>query len=144
VSTPSSEAQYDAPGPLRRRLREALRTAMKTGDRAAVVALRCTIAAIDNAEAVDRPASAAGLAIEQTPVGVGAADVERRVLTEEQVARIVRAEVAERKAAARDYDRAGRPGDAERLRREATALAAHLPPAAGRDAAGEAAGGAAT
>ncbi|MFL6056537.1 MAG: GatB/YqeY domain-containing protein [Actinoallomurus sp.] len=120
----------DTGAPLRQRLREALRAAMKTGDRTAVAALRSTLAAIDNAEAVDGPASAhGGLAIEQSPVGVGAADVERRVLTEEQVAGIVRAEVAEREAAARDYERAGRPERAERLRSEAAVLSAHLTPA---------------
>jgi len=35
---------------------------------------------------------------------------------------IVRAEVAEREAAARDYDRAGHPDQAGRLRREADVL----------------------
>src|SRR5262249_57611548 len=90
---------------VRQRLREALRAAMKARDRLAVAALRSTLAAIDNAEAVDRAVSADDrLAIEQTPVGVGAAEARRRVLTETDVERIVRAEVAERTAAARDYD----------------------------------------
>jgi uncharacterized protein YqeY len=48
------------------------------------------------------------------------------VLTAAQVEEIVRAEVAEREDAARDYDRAGRPERAERLRDEARALSAHL------------------
>ncbi len=117
--------------PLRQRLREALTVAMKARDRVAVAALRSTLAAIDNAEAVDRPASVdARLAIERIPVGVGAAEVARRVLTEAQVEQIVRAEVAEREAAARDYDGAGRPDRAETLRGEAGVLAAHLPTAA--------------
>ncbi|MCO6004085.1 GatB/YqeY domain-containing protein [Actinoallomurus purpureus] len=78
---------------------------------------------------MDRPASAEGsLAIEWIPVGVGVAEVERRVLTEAQVADIVGAEVAEREAAARDYHRAGRPERAERLRSEAAVLVAHLAP----------------
>jgi hypothetical protein len=64
-------------------------------------------------------------------IGVGAAEVERRVLTEAQVEHIVRAEMAEREAAARDYDRAGRPEHAERLRYEAGVLSAHLAERAG-------------
>src|SRR5689334_24351900 len=57
----------------------------------------------------DRPDAAdRGVAIERSPVGVGAAEVERRALTAAQVEDIVRAEVAEREAAARDYEKAGR------------------------------------
>ncbi len=37
-----------------------------------------------------------------------------------------RAEIAEREAAAREYDRAGRPDRAEQLRGEAGVLSAHL------------------
>jgi uncharacterized protein YqeY len=113
--------------PLRQRLRDALPAAMKARDRVAVAALRATLSAIDNAEAVDRaPSVDQSLAIERSPVGVGAAEVARRVLTEAQVEQIVRAEVAEREAAARDYDRAGRPERAEQLRSEVSVLAAHL------------------
>ena len=112
--------------PLRQRLRDALPAAIKGRDRVAVAALRATLAAIDNAEAVDRaPSGDHGLAIERSPVGVGAAEVERRVLTEAQVEHIVRAEMAEREAAAREYDRAGRPERAEQLRREISVLSAH-------------------
>ena len=112
---------------LRQRLRDALRTAMKSGDRPAVGVLRSTLAAIDNAEAVDRPDSAdRGLAIERSPVGVGAAEVERRALTVAQVEDIVRTEVAEREAAARDYERAGRLDRARQLRDEAGVLAGIL------------------
>jgi len=100
---------------------------MKARDRVAVAALRSTLAAIENAEAVDRPATVdQQLAIERIPVGVGAAEVARRVLTEAQVEHIVRAEVAEREAAAREYDLAGRPDRAERLRDEVGVLTAHL------------------
>ncbi|NJC84120.1 GatB/YqeY domain-containing protein [Planosporangium mesophilum] len=111
--------------PLRDRLRAALPAAMKARDRVAVAALRSALAAIDNAEAVAAPA-VRGLAIEQTPVGVGAAETPRRVLTQAEVEEIVRTEVAEREAAARDYDRAGRPEHAERLRAEAAVLSGHL------------------
>ena len=115
------------PVPLRERLRAALPAALKARDRVAVAALRSTLAAIDNAEAVDRaPDVDRNLGIERLPVGVGAAEVPRRVLTEAQVEGIVRAELAEREAAARDYERAGRPERADQLRGEAGVLAAHL------------------
>jgi uncharacterized protein YqeY len=120
---------HSTPVPLRQRLRDALPAAVKARDRVAVAALRATLAAIDNAEAVDRPATVdRNLAIERIPVGVGAAEVARRVLTEVEVEQIVRAEVAEREAAARDYERADRPERAERLRAEIGVLAAHLVP----------------
>jgi uncharacterized protein YqeY len=117
----------DPGAPLRPRLREALTTAMRARDRVAVAVLRSTLAAIDNAEAVDRPAGAdRRLAIEQIPAGAGATEAERRVLSQAQVEQIVRAEMAERERAAREYDRAGRPDVAERLRSEASVLAPHL------------------
>lgn len=114
---------------LRQRLRAALPAAMKSRDRAATAALRATLAAIDNAEAV-APADGVvrGQAIEQVALGVGATEVERRALTEPEVEEIVRAELAEREAAAGEYDRAGRTERAEQLRSEARLLAAHLPP----------------
>ncbi|NJC70528.1 GatB/YqeY domain-containing protein [Planosporangium thailandense] len=129
-STPSSTSGTGRPDPavpLRQRLREALPAAMKARDRVAVTALRSALAAVDNAEAVDGVVSGPGsLAIEQTPVGVGAAEVARRALTEAQVERIVRAEAAERVAAAREYEDAGRPERAEQLRREAAVLSDYL------------------
>ena len=114
---------------LRQRLRAALPAAMKSRDRAATAALRATLAAIDNAEAV-APADGVvrGQAIEQVALGVGATEVERRALTEPEVEEIVRAELTEREAAAGEYDRAGRTERAEQLRSEARVLAAHLPP----------------
>jgi GrpB-like predicted nucleotidyltransferase (UPF0157 family)/uncharacterized protein YqeY len=113
--------------PLRQRLRQALPVALKARDRHAVSALRTALAAIENAEAVDgRPAPSGGLAIEQAPLGVGAAEVPRRVLTEAEVVEIVQAEVAEREAAARGFEQANRPERAVHLRREAEVLAAQL------------------
>lgn len=61
-----------------------------------------------------------------TVAGVGAAEVARRRLSEAQVVAIVRAEVAEREAAARDYERAGHRPQAARLRAEAGVLGAYL------------------
>ncbi len=112
---------------LRQRLRDALVAAMKERDRVAVTALRSTLAAIDNAEAVDTSAVASGsLAIESSPVGVGAAEVERRLLSDEDIVQIVRSEVADREAAAIDYDRAGRSERARALRAEVQVLSSHL------------------
>ena len=108
-------------------MRAALPAAMKAGDRVAVAALRSTLGAIDNAEAVPSPSTMdGGLAIEQSPVGVGAAEVSRRVLTEADVAGIVREAMAEREEAARGYERAGHPERAERLRAEAAALSTYV------------------
>jgi uncharacterized protein YqeY len=87
--------------------------------------LRSALAAIDNAEAVEIRDVRAG-AIETSPVGVGAAEVARRELTEADVAAIVRGEVEERRAAAAAYQAAGRGDRAAELAAEADALTAHL------------------
>ncbi|HYY77867.1 MAG TPA: GatB/YqeY domain-containing protein [Actinomycetes bacterium] len=117
-------------GSLRERLRSALPRALKARDAVAVAALRSALAAIDNAEAVEGPPAprqGAGHApIAGTVAGLGAAEAERRSLTDVQVEAIVRAEVAERQAAARDYERAGRQEHAERLRAEAGVLSSLL------------------
>jgi uncharacterized protein len=113
--------------PLRQRLREALPAAMKSRDRVAVAALRATLSAIDNAEAVKtEEGTRQSLAIEDLPVGAGATEAARRHLTDEDVAGIVRAEVAERESAAAAYDRSGHPDRAGQLRGEAQVLVAHL------------------
>jgi uncharacterized protein YqeY len=112
---------------LRERLRAALPTAMKARDRTAVSALRSTLSAIDNAEGVARPAGAdRGLAIEQSAVGVGAMEVARRELTDDDVEQIVRAEIDEREAAAAGYAQSGRTEQAEKLRAEAAVLTSLL------------------
>jgi uncharacterized protein YqeY len=115
-----------SPEPLRQALRRALLTAMKARDEVAVPALRATLAAIDNAESVAHPAAANAGALEQSPVGVGATEVARRTLSEAEVADIVRAEMADLEAAARDYDRAAQPDRATALRNRAAMLATHL------------------
>jgi uncharacterized protein len=112
--------------PLRQRLRAALPTALKSRDRTAVSALRSTIAAIDNAEAVDGQGFSGSLAIEWSPVGVGAAELPRRVLHEADVEALVRKEIADREAAALEYDQAGRSDRADQLRAEVGVLAAFL------------------
>src|SRR2546423_6423978 len=81
--------------PLRQRLRDALPAAMKARDRVVVSALRATLAAIENAEAT-APATDRGMAIERSPVGVGAAEARRRGLTEAPGEQIVGAAKAGR------------------------------------------------
>jgi uncharacterized protein YqeY len=113
--------------PLEQRLRQALPKAMKARDAAAVSALRTTLAAIANAEAVEAPAVPETTGrIAGARIGVGAGEAARAELSEEQIASIVRAEVAERVEAAADYERAGQAEPAERLRAEAAVLTAHL------------------
>lgn len=111
--------------PLRDRLRAALPVALKARDRATASTLRSTLAAIENAEAVDAGSVRAG-AVEASPVGIGVAEAERRVLTEEDVVAIVRAEIAERERAAEVYEASGRADKAAELRSAAEALTTFL------------------
>jgi uncharacterized protein YqeY len=94
---------------------------MKARDRVAVTALRSALAAIDNAEAVGGTPTK-GLAIERSPLGVGAAELPRRELTAGQVEEIVRAEVAEREDAALGYEQRGQAERAAQLRAEVAVL----------------------
>lgn len=105
------------------RLREELRAALKSRDRATASVLRTALAAIENAAAVEVPdAARRGLAIEVSPAGPGATEAERRALTEADIARIVRGEIDDRDAAARHFESAGEAGRAARLRAEADLL----------------------
>jgi uncharacterized protein len=61
-----------------------------------------------------------------TVAGVGAAEVERRSLSQAQMGAIVRTEIADRETAATGYERAGQLQHAERLRAEAEVLRSHL------------------
>lgn len=116
----------DGAGAVRDRLRAALPAAMKARDSVAVAALRSALGALDNAEAVDAgraPQTSAGHPrLAGTVRGLRAAEVERRSLSAVEMEELVRAEVTERLAVARDYERAGHRAHAERLRREATVL----------------------
>ena len=112
------------------RLALELRRALRGGDRSAVAALRSALAAIGNAEAVpddgaDERRTGAG-PIAGALTGLGAGDVARRVLSADEVTAIVRAEVAERRAAAGQYRDGGHESGAIRLEREADVLTAAL------------------
>jgi uncharacterized protein len=117
---------------VRDQLRKALGDALKSRDMLAASALRSALGAIDNATAVTAVPAGPTTASASSPhfagavPGLGAAETERRRLSDDEVSAIVRAEVAERQAAARDYERAGHADRAGRLRREADILAAAL------------------
>ncbi len=121
-------AQDPPVDPIRARLRRALPTAMKDRDAAVVSAIRTTLAAIDNAEAVDASFESAteSTTIPGAVVGLGAGEVPRRELAESEVVALVRAEVDARRAAAAEYEQLGEDGPAAQLRTEARALAAVL------------------
>jgi uncharacterized protein YqeY len=130
---------------IRARMRRGLVDAMKARDQQAVSALRSTLARIDNAEAVDadgldadgldadgldaEPALYRGVrrpAVAGSVLGVGAAEVDRRVLTPDEVAAVVGDDVEEREMAAEVLERVGRPDHAERLRAQAKLLTTYL------------------
>jgi len=115
---------------MRASLRDDLKAALKARDSVAISALRSALAAIDNAEAVPaehRVDSATGSEhVAGAAAGLGAAEAERRHLTEADLRSIVENEVRERLAAAEEYDRLGRTDAADRLRAEAKALSPYL------------------
>jgi uncharacterized protein YqeY len=109
---------------------------MKERDTVAAAGLRSALAAISNAEAVPLPATSPGPRARPAPqssphfagavAGLGAAEVSRREVTEDEAAAIAAAEAAARRAAARDYQAAGHADRAGRLRREAQAIESAL------------------
>jgi uncharacterized protein len=120
----------------RQRLASALTAALKARDMIAASALRSALAAIDNASAVPAgpapTASTGGPHFAGAVAGVGAAEAERRYLSEAEIEEIVRTEVAERQAAARTYRQAGHPDQADRLLQEAHVLMAAIGTSQGR------------
>ncbi|WP_156723454.1 GatB/YqeY domain-containing protein [Streptomyces apocyni] len=96
---------------------------MRARDKAAVSALRATLAALDNAEAAPvGEAESRGVALEESPVGAGATEAARRELSECGVAEIVRAEATERLDAARQLSSPAHADRVARLRAEAAVL----------------------
>jgi uncharacterized protein len=113
---------------IRKRLERVLREALQARDMVAVSAVRSALAALDNAQAVPAPsATGAGSPhVAGAVAGPRAGEAERRRLSESEAGDIVRAEVTEREAAARAYDRSGHAEQAARLRREASILTSVL------------------
>lgn len=104
------------------RLAADLLVARKARDATAVNALRIALAAFANAEAPsapERPASA--------PPIVGLVEHERLALTTEDHVRILRDQIALRRAAAREYDDIGQVDAAATVRTEIDVLARYLP-----------------
>ncbi|WP_030542476.1 hypothetical protein [Streptomyces albus] len=96
---------------------------MRARDKAAVSALRTTLAALDNAEAVPvGEAALRGGSLEESPVGAGTTEAVRRELSEGGVVDVVRAEAAERLAAAAQLTAPAQADRAARLRAEAAVL----------------------
>lgn len=127
----------DAEMPLRARLRRSLTTALKARDQVAVAALRATLGAIDNAEAVDAahaPVPEAHARIAGGVAGPGAGEVARRSLDERAIVEIVRGELAERLEMAAAYQQLGQAAHATQLRHQAEVIAGHLDDADGVDA----------
>jgi uncharacterized protein len=120
-------------GAIRQRLAAALSAALKGRDKIAASALRSALAAIDNTSAVPvAPAPAPGTGSPHFAgalAGLGAAEAQRRYLSEADTEEIVRTEVADRLTAALTYEQAGHRDQAERLRQEADVLIAVIGPA---------------
>ena len=108
---------------LKQRLRAELKTAMqaRAADEAAL--LRALIATLDNAEAVPLPDAKSSAP--SRPFGDPAGEVARRDLDIAQVEALLAHEEAERLAAAADYERHGRPEEAERLRAQVERIASY-------------------
>jgi uncharacterized protein YqeY len=117
---------------MRTRLRQALRAAIKARDRTTTRALRSALSAIENAEATEfihDPQVATGSEyIAGSTAGLGAAEVERRVLSDSDVHALIQAQVDERLLATQEYQRCGRGDLAIQLRAEADVLRQYLHP----------------
>jgi uncharacterized protein len=112
----------------RETLRAALLTARKDRDTTRVSALRSALSAIDNAETPDNArleATSSGT-IANAVVGLGAAEVARRELTDAQIRELMRAEIAERLTAAKDFTAGGHTERAASLEAEAAVLSGLL------------------
>ncbi len=118
---------------IRARMRAALTAAMKERDMPSVRAIRSALGAIDNAEAVDTTVEPELIDAESTIAGAvaggGSTEVRRRTLDEDGVADLLRAEAADRLAAAEEYSTAGATERAELLRAEAATISAFTVPA---------------
>lgn len=109
---------------IRAALRNAIGGAMKDGDRIGLTAYRAALSVVDNAEAAD-PAQAPAVqpgTIAGGVAGLGAGEVPRRELPDDELVALLRAEAAQWESTAADYERHGRVDSAMRLYAEAAAL----------------------
>jgi uncharacterized protein YqeY len=117
---------------MRTRLRNDLRAAIKARDLTATRALRSALSAIENDEATevihDPQVANRSQYIAASTAGLGAAEVERRVLSDNDVHALVQAQVDERLLAAEEYESLRRGDLASQLRAEADVLGQYLHP----------------
>lgn len=106
------------------RLRTDLLAARKRRDALTIAVLRSAIATLENAEAV--PTDVRAGAVEQVALGVGTAEAERQIVTDDEASRLLRVDHDERLNAAGTAEQHGRDVDAGRLRAEADVLARYL------------------
>jgi uncharacterized protein len=100
---------------------------MSSRDVAATAAIRSALGAIGNAEAVAGPVRPATSSQHVAgTVGLGEGETARRQLTQAEIGRIVAAEIAEREAAAAQYEALGHASEAAGLRRQALVLTSIL------------------
>ena len=113
---------------LRSRLQADLTASLRARDKATAAALRTTLSAIANAEAVPTEASlpADGSVIAGATAGLGSAEAPRRDLTEQDVLAIIAAERAELSAAATELEQHGATDRAAELHAAAAVLDAYL------------------
>jgi len=122
---------------MRAGMRHDLKAALAARDRDTAAALRSALAAIDNAEALpaDQPpdggigdgdSTTGSPHVAKAAIGVGAADAQRRHLSEAEIHSIVEHEAREYASAAEQYTRLGRDDQAQRLRTQAAVLHRHL------------------
>jgi uncharacterized protein len=127
--TPEPAAgQAHSTAALRAALRRGLVAALKARDAEALAALRTTIAAIDNAEAIPAAHTQAPLTsadIAGASSGVGSTEAIRQSLSVGQVRDIVSEQIVEYARQADRYDLLGQPDAAQRLRHRARILAAY-------------------
>jgi uncharacterized protein YqeY len=100
------------------RIRSDLAGALRERDMTRARLLRTTLAAIENAEAVEGVSSVEGV--------VGYGDVSRRILTDEEVAGIISREAEEWQFALAEYERIGQDEKTARLRYELGILRGYL------------------
>ena len=108
-------------GSVRAALRRELDTALKARDRTAISALRAALGALGNAEAAD-PAAAPPMesgVIAGGVAGLGAGEVARRELSDAEQRDLLCAEVTKWRAVAEQFERAGRPDDAQQQHAQA-------------------------
>lgn len=109
----------------RDRLRESLLSARKARDTNRTAAIRSALSAIDNAETpqADQTDTRIGGAIAGAVSGVGSTEVARRVLSDDEVRDLLRAEIDERLSAASGYIANGHHERASELQSQAAVLA---------------------